>query len=101
MNKGMKMSKHTPGPWLSNTDDRYVREERSGATIALVCDDDGHCDAEHRHAMPIGANASLIAAAPDLLAACERALANIETNGGGADLADQLRAAIAKAEARP
>lgn len=64
-------AKHTAGPWISTPGDRYVREEATGATIARVCEDDGHVDPIHAEPMPVRANARLISAAPDLLAACE------------------------------
>ena len=50
------------------------------------------------------ANARLIAAAPDLLAACSAALdylGRIEEQSEGCELRDTLRAAIARAEAKP
>lgn len=47
----------------------------------------------------IGANARLIAAAPELLAACRESLSAFEANGA-TRIAAVLRAAIAKAEGR-
>ena len=64
------MSKHTPGPW---TEHKWNSEEHQvsalGGTVALV---------SHSHSLitdeQADANATLIAAAPELLAACKLAL---------------------------
>jgi hypothetical protein len=46
------------------------------------------------------ANAALIAAAPDLLAACEAALADLRSTGADdGEVGEQLKAAITKARA--
>lgn len=60
--------------------------------IATVCK---HEDAER--AFPYEANARLIAAAPELLAALQSVLANSLDSQGLADAHKQARAAIAKA----
>jgi hypothetical protein len=105
------MSKHTPGPW---TEHKWNTEEHQisalGGTVALV---------SHSHSLisdeSADANARLIAAAPDLLAACEALLAyanrysdEMAKVGRGAselgELADSIsvagmaRAAIARAK---
>jgi len=94
------MSAHTKGPW-SLVEWPYERECRAvlgsdGISPAVVWG--GIAESE--------ANASLIAAAPDLLEACKRAL-SIEqsvTQGQERELrdgfVDLLRTAIAKAEGR-
>ena len=56
---------HTPGPWHTGTDeDGHVVYNESGGFIADAGLDDGDEGEE-------AANARLIAAAPDLLAACQ------------------------------
>lgn len=106
---------HTPGPWtLAATDVGCIV---SGDTC-VVCmghdyDEGGIICARVSLVGPIGAkdryvayehekaaNARLICAAPDLLAACKRAL---EEAGEllGATRRGDIRAAIAKAEAQP
>lgn len=50
-------TKHTPGPWVSRTD---TVETNDGRTI---------CDVRHAGTWATDANARLIAAAPELLAA--------------------------------
>lgn len=70
---------HTPGPWIAESFDRYVREEATGGTIAQICKDDGHVDAKTRQPMPFDANARLIAAAPDLLQALRNLVACFDT----------------------
>jgi hypothetical protein len=65
------MSKHTPGPWIAtpykaegDTPMFYVAEKGKACPIVFAY--------LHRpHTGTIEANAALIAAAPDLLAACE------------------------------
>lgn len=85
--------KHTGGQWTVS-DTSIV----SGKYCIAVIEDDGEYVAPHRQQK---ANARLIAAAPNLLAACER-MARASTNRGerirsmnGAMV--ELRAAIAKA----
>ena len=61
-------TQHTPAPWAINPSafgERYIFPFPGGHTIATV-----HNSAPNR---PGDANARLIAAAPDLLAACQRA----------------------------
>lgn len=111
------MSKHTPGPWVfepchTAEGARYyhVRAGPIGVADTYHCDPitvlgygqfAGHIKA--RHSNP--ADAFLIAAAPDLLAACDLALARFDTEIRGGRPAQswqeyvaQLRAAIAKAK---
>jgi hypothetical protein len=89
---------HTPAPWAttrySNDFGVYPEnEQRRGQDVALVRGDDSEAEA----------NARLIAAAPDLLEACQWAMGfltgvkcdNEEQRRG---LFDKLSAAIAKAE---
>lgn len=88
-------SKHTPGPWTA-TDDGYI-EHSGGWSVAKAYGANPTC----------AANAALIAAAPDLLAACELAASSLDTYAKtGAFTAGQpsawllstLCAAIAKAK---
>ena len=72
------MSKHTPGPWiieLQNQDAPLIREDQLGLHIAQLASisDDGHEEL---------ANACLIAAAPDLLAALELAKLTLGARDG-------------------
>lgn len=86
------MSAHTPGPWSADHDN--VRTPADGGMVAKVA---GDTDAQAY------ANARLIAAAPDLLAAL-RDLVSAEGLPEGyanrAMLIDAARAALAKAEGR-
>lgn len=98
---------HTPGPWVF-ADDRG----RPLGTAGHVMPDGCHVDlGEDGEAVVTDrfdstgdvavANARLIAAAPDLLAACK---AMVRTGKAPADIDaayDLMRAAIAKAEGRP
>lgn len=97
------MSKHTPGPWTADDGEGYsgwrIRSQ-AGTLIAEVVGDSYASDC----------NARLIAAAPDLLAALKSAVEDgIVTSSSAADggaaqyskqaqVADQIRAAIAAAE---
>jgi hypothetical protein len=102
---------HTPGPWsLSDSFDRVERRVQHGDDPALVWGIASGINSAHPDYLPRSeqiANARLIASAPDLLAALEKALESIEGQaellrhcgaayGIGATLA-QARAAIAKA----
>ena len=83
------MSEHTPGPWFcENGDNDNQWHVWDDAGIACICD--VHAGVEPD---PSGAtHAHLIAAAPDLLAACEALLA------GSSKAAPLARIAIAKAK---
>lgn len=86
------MSAHTPGPWH---DDGY----RIYAPSDHIDKRNGRVIVEYKHTADFNmADARLIAAAPDLLAACELALGAFERN----DAIDwsELEYAIAKAEGK-
>lgn len=95
------MTTHTPGPWFcENGDNRWTVWDDEG--MACICD--VHAGVEPD---PSGAtHARLIAAAPDLLAACEALMeaqrrADAGEHGGFGvyvDAIDAARAAIAKAK---
>jgi len=96
----MSKSKHTSGPWSNPTGSVTVREAATPRSLK-VCDmssDGGRPVAEQE------ANARLIAAAPDLLAALEESLREVEafTKRTGipqfVGWIDKARAAIAKAK---
>lgn len=79
--------KHTPGPWALEFG-AHDAAIHAGGTIAMI--DDTMTGWQ--------ANARLIAAAPDLLAAAEKALQAIEGDWERTREADELRNAIAKAK---
>jgi hypothetical protein len=94
-------AKHTPGPWaidgcvsLGNLDVIYG----SGRITMMECENDEINDDE------LFANAALITAAPDLLAALERAEGFIsgfeddDTQEGVTEMLAAIRAALAKAK---
>ena len=106
------ITKHTPGPWTAERMliPSTVKDRRCGFVVngpdvdedfpVRVCDlrvprgIDGFEEGQ--------ANAALIAAAPDLLAACKRALSILENEPANSIYkahADIVRAAIAKAGA--
>lgn len=95
------MSKHTPGPWMYET-----RPDSGGGDRPVVVAGADLVAAVSR--ANGGANARLIAAAPDLLAALKD-LAEWWSNwmpddahaDGGRVVLDVARAAITKAEAKP
>ena len=92
-------TKHTPGPWTVERDstvDGYTVWRASSMGDLFIAQ-------VKRQKGEEASNARLIAAAPDLLAACAKALdylGRIEEASEGAELRDLLRAAIAKAEAQ-
>ena len=98
------MSEPTPGPWRVHPGRlrAYISShaERDGLPSLNVAECD--LDAASISAQESLANARLISASPDLLAACEeayRCLEIIEATDGG--LGEQLRSAIAKAKGTP
>jgi hypothetical protein len=86
-------TKHTPGPWFAEAvDGRWRVWDDAG--IACICD--VHAGVEPD---PSGAeHARLIAAAPDLLAACEAVAATTWSRNTATIIGKQVRAAIAKAK---
>ena len=88
----MKTPSRTPGPWsvLERCCGRLVIDSPNGVVAAITFNDAaGKLDA------------ALIAAAPDLLAACNAELdAMIREDFGTITLLPRLRTAIAKAEGR-
>jgi hypothetical protein len=95
------MAKHTPGPWSVGEGTPDIAIITDKVLVAMVTnDEDSPCEDDEQMA-----NARLMAAAPELLEACEAALLlagddDLPDNGGynGAAITDQIRAAIAKAE---
>ena len=93
-------TKHTPGPWtLKLTENGHpVIEDRVGRKVVeQFCNGGTSEGSEGRD------NARLIAAAPDLLAACKTMLSSMRLMDDGAEdvqreAEDMMRAAIAKAE---
>ena len=83
--------KHTPGPWHYEDGTKTIRSETTNYWIATM--DSWDVAVDH------GANAALIAAAPDLLAACNAALAYLDAEDS-AGLVAEIAAAVAKAEGR-
>lgn len=107
----MSGSKHTPGPWAVKKGSRYSRTggfsiDSHGHWLELATIF-AHIAEETNH---LGeANARLIAAAPDLLAACEEGLtairwAQTHTDGNAVQfvhVVNVLMAAIRKAKGEP
>ena len=97
-----QVTKHTPGPWSAEEcrSGFAVYAYKSGEAVVQTEDDEGRYGTIANEA-----NARLIAAAPELLDACE-ALArlcerfgvNPVTVSGGPSSLDRARAAIAKAK---
>ncbi len=87
-------NKHTNGPWKVSLTDDTVVVDANGAEVAAI---DG--DYNHPDTWPVmEANARLIAAAPDLLAALEAIMSERWYPAGRSEhVSDMARAAIAKA----
>lgn len=96
------MSNHTPGPWGINGGKTYTNEisaKSPRGKIWVIARTTGSKVGREQD----NANAHLIAAAPELLAALKLALSFVPaftTADFGAEAARQIRAAIAKAEGR-
>lgn len=87
---------HTPGPW--EVRDKFYVGRPGRMSLATLCAGDVEAADVETHE----ANGRLIAAAPDLLAACKTALAYVRVSyledGEQLEMIEQLEAAIAKAE---
>lgn len=100
------MSGHTKGPWKARVNPDGGRLSVEGADGTAVVAGCGCCDSPWTDKAHAEANARLIAAAPDLLAACKALLQfeDAEIGESGGELEDSMRAvamiraAIAKAE---
>jgi hypothetical protein len=93
------MSKHTPGPWQCSL---FAHGHAMVSTTAFAdkpCSDGGPDKVGPLPIKPSVENARLIAAAPELLAACESFLRQFDESGTvGIETIDAARAAIAKAK---
>lgn len=95
----IEMSKHTPGPWfISGRMTKFIEARIPGGMIQEVAGV-GPTDFDNGYGEQQEANARLISAAPDLLAAAERVLEKLDHPTLGVTIydADALRDAIAKA----
>ncbi len=95
------MSQHTPGPWKVKQGTDVTEDRAKEPCTVAKCWSSTFSPPREEAA----ANARLIAAAPDLLAACKRGLAalTVAVEVGGGDPAEheccrQMGLAIAKAE---
>lgn len=98
------MSKHTKGPWsIYDVDCEYpgIESDKEKVSIIIFGERDQDCGVRGRTRKEILANARLIAAAPELIDACKKAIIFI---GDGRTPSDCMSAktilglAIAKAE---
>jgi hypothetical protein len=102
----MSIGLHTPGTWTVDYSDDNLRIYAGDLLIGEVNGSTEHIEVRGLDEEATGANAWLIAAAPDLLAALERTLARVETlnlfteRGEEAKVVEQARAAIGKATGR-
>jgi hypothetical protein len=100
------MTRHTPGPWHVGTlpppEWRYVCSD-NGDTIAAVAEWDGFDLVQEFCADQARANARLIAAAPDMLAALNVVAAQLDDidNIANPEACKIVLAAIAKATGAP
>jgi hypothetical protein len=98
----MSEPKHTPGPWAYA--DPELWENADGVVIGTAADDDVEafeiCEVCELPRAERNANVRLIAAAPDLLAACEEAAEALESSEYRSDqrTRGRLLAAIARAK---
>jgi hypothetical protein len=96
------MSKRTPGPWVVYGNRIFPKGKSSNIATASIMNFELNHDGTQRPCKEMEANAKLIAAAPDLLAACKCAIEQI-MNAGMEDFLDsyviqELSEAIQKAE---
>lgn len=86
----MSTTQHTPGPWEHDGPPHNIIVWSSPENRICFLTSDG----------PTEANARLIAAAPDLLAALKEAADFVQPFNRAEDLLDKIEAVIAKAEGR-
>ena len=102
----MSIRLHTPGPWTVDYTDDHLRLYAGDLLIVEVNGSTEHIKVRGLDEETTQANAWLIAAAPDLLAALERILARLEMlnlfieRDEDAKVVEQARAAIGKATDR-
>lgn len=99
----MPISKHTPGPWSVEQDtsnngdiDVFAADFLPIASVDVREHPDDTISVPREVALD---NARLIAAAPDLLAACKEAFIALPMTKHNESINEKLKAAIAKAEA--
>lgn len=97
-------TQHTPGPWAVTCDTQYkrgvlVRDKGGQGYVVAACDSIANTGAKYVNEC-LEANARLIAAAPDLLAAAQTALAALTPwrNYEEQEASIALQTAIAKAK---
>lgn len=91
----MSGQKHTPKPWKAAFEEDGIWVTGPDQNANVICDIVGRIANGKQHTEEDEANALLIAAAPELLAACEIAAAALGTYP---DRRSQVLAAIAKAK---
>ena len=88
------MTTHTPGPWHKKGSRVYHQSNPGGLKTDIA-----ECFRDVGGPLPCEANARLMAAAPDLLAALEAVMAcNKELGAISRPIGNEARAAIAKAK---
>ena len=94
------MNKHTPGPWEVDLETGEINA--SGAVLGTVHRGDDFPCCEEDISEECKANAQLIAAAPDLFAACKEFVRKVECGEARSVRSyRQMKDAIAKAEGDP
>lgn len=93
--------KHTPGPWEARKSewcewDVHVPARESRGLLYIIAGDVGGDSSGPMYGTPED-NARLIAAAPELLDACEKAVVWLDGWASAEPIVTELRAAIAKA----
>ena len=99
----MSNAKHTPGPWTYHKMEEWTRAEDSGKINIIAHGPIAYTGDNGNGPENAEANAALIAAAPDLLAALRGLVHRCTSEGVGTSWANMndAREAIAKAEGRP
>lgn len=94
--------KHTPGPWLAIGRESRYPDDDTDYELAVETDDAAACEIALVYTGGVAsdqanADARLIAAAPDLLAACEAAFPLMEESVTPSDLSDRIHPDVARA----
>lgn len=88
------MTKHTPSPWSITGNFEFIKGGRDGQSVCYM---NGMPYPSEKPGEQMRANARLITAAPDLLAACQKLCGAFDRGWDLEQVCEEISAAISKA----